>query len=66
MSLEEIIQFGIISSKNINLQYLGKVYCRELRHYLVHIDALEKKYIMRSQIPAFKNCNKLTPGYKDY
>ena len=42
ISLEEIIQIWIISSKDISRQYLCKVYCRELGQYLMLFDALEK------------------------
>ena len=59
------IQIWIISSKDINIQYLCKIYCRELGQYLMQFDALEKS-VMRLQITAFKNCNKWTPVYKDY
>ena len=38
-----IIQIWIISSKDINIQYLCKIYCRELGQYLMQFDALEKK-----------------------
>ena len=38
-----IIQIWIISSKDINIQYLWKIYCRELGQYLMWFDALEKK-----------------------
>ena len=59
ISLEEIIEIWIISSQDNNLQYLCKVYCRELWQYLMQFDALEKS-VMRLQITAFKNCNKWT------
>ena len=58
------IQMWIISSKDINIQYLCKIYCRELGQYLMQFDALEKS-VMRLQITAFKNCNKWTPVCKD-
>ena len=45
ISLEEIIQISIISSKYINIQYLSKVKCRELGHYLMQFDALEKSVL---------------------
>ena len=40
---EGIIQIWIISSKDINVQYLRKIYCGELGQYLMQFDALEKK-----------------------
>ena len=40
---DRIIQIWIISSKDINIQYLCKIYCRELGQYLMQFDALEKK-----------------------
>ena len=40
---DQIIQIWIISSKVINIQYLWKIYCRELGQYLMQFDALEKK-----------------------
>ena len=43
IALEEINQIQIISSKDINLQFLCKVHCRELVQYLTQLDALEKK-----------------------
>ena len=43
IALEEINQIQIISSKDINLQFLCKVYCRELGQYLTQLDALEEK-----------------------
>ena len=43
IALEEINQIQIISSKDINLQFLCKVYCRELGQHLTQLDALEKK-----------------------
>ena len=58
------IQIWIISSKNINIQYLCKIYCRELGQYLMQFDALEKN-VVRLQITAFKNCNKWRSVYKD-
>ena len=58
------IQIGIISSKDINTQYLCKIYFRALGQYLMQFDALEKK-ITRIQITAFKNFDKWTPVYKD-
>ena len=61
ISLEETIQVWIISSKDINLQYLCKVYCRDLGQYLMQFDALEK-CVMRLQLTAFKYCNDWTPG----
>ena len=33
--LEEIIQISIISSKDINLQFIDKIYCRELGQHLM-------------------------------
>ena len=65
ISLEEIIQIWIVSSKDINLQYLCKTYCRELEQYWccsMHL----KKSVMRPQITVFKNCNKWTPVYKGH
>ena len=38
-----IIQIWIISSKDINTQCLCKICCKELGHYLMQLDALEKK-----------------------
>ena len=38
-----IIQIWINSSKDINIQYVWKIYCRELGQYLMQSDALEKK-----------------------
>ena len=58
------IQIWIISSKDINIQYLCKIYCRELGQYLMQFDALEKS-LMRLQITVFKNCHQRTPVYKD-
>ena len=55
------IQIWIISSKDINIQYLCKIYCRELGQYLMQFDALEKS-VMRLQITVYK----WTPVYKDY
>ena len=52
-SLKEIIQIWIISSKDINLQYLCKVYRREMEQYLMQFDAL-KKSVMELQIRTFK------------
>ena len=49
-----------LSSKEVNLQYLCQVYCRELGQYLMQFDALEKS-VMGLQIRVFKNCNKWTP-----
>ena len=60
-----IIQIWIISFKDINIQCLCKIHCRELGQYLMQFDALEKS-VMRLQITAFKNCNKWTPLYTDY
>ena len=37
-----IIQIWIISSKDINIQCLCKIYCRKLGQYLKQFDALEK------------------------
>ena len=59
-----IIQIWIISSKDINIQYLCKIYCRELGQYLMQFDALEKN-VVRLQITVFKNCNKWRSVYKD-
>ena len=33
--LEEIIQISIICSKDINLQFIYKIYCRELGQHLM-------------------------------
>ena len=38
-----IIRIWIISSKDVNIKYLCKIYCRELGKYLLQFDALEKK-----------------------
>ena len=65
ISLEEIIQIWIISSKDINLQYLCKTFCRELEQYWCSSMHL-KKSVMRAQITVFKNCNKWTPVYKGH
>ena len=40
---DEIIQIWIISSKDINIQCLCKIYCRELGQYLMQFDAPKKK-----------------------
>ena len=47
------------------LQYLRKVYYKELEQYLMQFDALEKS-VEILQIRVFKNCNKWSPVYKDY
>ena len=57
------IQIWIISSNDINIKYLYKIYCRELGQYLMQFNALEKS-VMQMQITAFKICNKWTPVYK--
>ena len=38
---DESIQIWIISSKDINIQYLCKIYCRELEQYRMNCDGLE-------------------------
>ena len=38
-----IIQICIISSKDINIQCLCKIFCRELGQYLIQFGALEKR-----------------------
>ena len=58
-----IIQIWIISSKDINIQCLCKIYCRELGQYLMQFDALEKKCNVTTNY-SFKNCNKWTPYTK--
>ena len=42
ITLKEIIQIRIISSKDYNLQYMCQVYCRKQGQYLIQFDALEK------------------------
>ena len=54
---DEIIQIWIIFSKDISVQYLCKISCRESGQYLTQFDALEKS-VVRLQITAFINCNK--------
>ena len=50
----------IYEAKDINYQYLCKVYCRARGQYLIQFDAIEKS-VMGLQIRSFKNCNKWTP-----
>ena len=42
MSLEEIIQTWIISTKDINDHYIYKVYCRENEQYLLVVGTTKK------------------------
>ena len=37
------IQIWMIWSKDINLRYFCKVYCKELEQYMMRFDAFEKK-----------------------
>ena len=62
--LDEIIRIGTISSKDINIQYLCKVYCRALEQYPMQFESLEKKLVTQ-EITAFKSFNKWTPVYED-
>ena len=59
ISLEEIIQIWITSSKDFKLQYICKVYCREEGQYLIQFDAIEKS-VMGLKVGALENCNKWT------
>ena len=60
ISLEEVIQIWITSSKDNNLQYFFKVYCRELGKYLMQFDALEKKCNETA------NCNQIVTNGHQY
>ena len=57
ISFEEIIQYRMISSKNINIQCICNFYCREQGQYLMQFMCL-KKSVTELQVRPFKNCNK--------